>query len=195
MISGLSMNLIRIGVTGHRSLAGVEILKESITRVLSRIEQDNPGQDWLVISALAEGADRLVVEGALAYKPTAKLIVSLPLPVEEYQKDFAGNASRQEFQHWLDLAVEVIGPPVAGVREEGYLSAGLYVLEHCDVLIALWDGLESQGLGGTGQIVALARERGMRLAWIYTNRLLHESTNEVYPGREAGTISFERFGD
>ena len=127
------------------------------------------------------------------FKPTAKLIVPLPLPVNEYSKDFVGNVSRQEFFHWLNLAVEVTMLPEPSVREEGYLAAGLYVLDHCDMLIALWDGLEVQGLGGTGNIVALARERRIRLAWVYSRRLIQKGIKGIQPSQEPGTISFERF--
>jgi hypothetical protein len=162
--------VIRIGVTGHRFLSDIENLVVEIDKVLSRIELNQPREDWVVISALAEGADRLVVERVLKYKPTAKLVVPLPLPVEEYQEDFVGDESRQEFLRLLNLAVDVIPLPAPSAREEGYLAEGLYVLDHCDVLIALWDGLEAQGLGGTGQIVALARERRIRLAWIRCKR-------------------------
>ena len=38
-------------------------------------------------------------------------------------------------------------------RDRQYLAAGLYVANHCHVLLALWDGSEDGGLGGTSQIV------------------------------------------
>ncbi len=35
-----------------------------------------------------------------------------------------------------------------------------------DVLLALWDGQNAQGQGGAGEIVALARQKGLPLAWV-----------------------------
>ena len=47
--------------------------------------------------------------------------------------------------------------PKAGMREvrrtHRYACAGAYIVKHCDVLIALWDGQPARGLGGTGQLV------------------------------------------
>jgi hypothetical protein len=184
--------MIRIGITGHRFLSDVEKLRAGIDEVLARIEQNNPGQDWSVISALAEGADRLVLERIWEYKPTAKLIVPLPLPVEEYQDGFTGDPSRQEFSHWLNLAVEVIRLQKPSVPEEGYLAAGLYVLDHCDLLIALWDGRKAQGQGGTGEIVSLAQRRRIPLAWVYSQRQNQERINHFHSSQEPGTVSYER---
>ena len=36
---------------------------------------------------------------------------------------------------------------------------GRYVVDHCDVLIALWDGMPSSGQGGTAEIVSYAKEQ------------------------------------
>jgi hypothetical protein len=185
--------MIHIGITGHRFLSDVEKLKAGVNQILARIEKKYPGQDWVVISSLAEGADRLVAGWMREFKPAVQLVVPLPLPVDEYRKDFKTEESRQEFQNWLNLAVEVIPPPEAARRADGYRAAGIYVLEHCDILIALWDGLEAQGRGGTGEIVALARERRMPLAWVYSPRPHSNEMQSHYPGQKAGTVSFERF--
>ena len=47
----------------------------------------------------------------------------------------------------------------AELRKEGYAKAGQYVVDHCDVLIAVWDGMPSRGRGGTAEIVQYAREQ------------------------------------
>ena len=36
--------------------------------------------------------------------------------------------------------------------EEAYDAAEKWVAEHCDVLIAVWDGREARGLGGTADV-------------------------------------------
>ena len=45
------------------------------------------------------------------------------------------------------------------VRAQAYEAAGRYVVDHCDLLIAVWDGKPARGRGGTAEIVAYAREK------------------------------------
>jgi CTP synthase (UTP-ammonia lyase) len=47
----------------------------------------------------------------------------------------------------------------AEARKKAYEIVGHHVVNHCDVLIALWDGRPSRGRGGTAEIVAYAREK------------------------------------
>jgi hypothetical protein len=186
--------LLHIGVTGHRFLAEVPKLQAGVDLALARIEAAYPGEDCSVLSSLAEGADRLVVERVLVYRPAARLIVPLPLPLDDYLQDFASAASRQAFLGWLGLAGEIIPPTPATSREDAYRSAGRYVLDHCDVLIVLWDGQEAQGKGGTGEIVDLARQRGLPLAWVHCGNR-KPGTNEATSLCETqGTVTFERLG-
>src|SRR4029077_20786370 len=42
-------------------------------------------------------------------------------------------------------------------RDLAYLECGLLVVEEADLVIAVWDGKPSRGLGGTADIVANAR--------------------------------------
>jgi len=41
-------------------------------------------------------------------------------------------------------------------------------VDRCDALIALWDGEDPRGQGGTAEIVAYAQENGVPIAWINT---------------------------
>ena len=52
-------------------------------------------------------------------------------------------------------------------RVEAYEQAGQYVADHCDVLVALWDGRPATGRGGTEEIVQYARENKRPVVWIY----------------------------
>ena len=38
-------------------------------------------------------------------------------------------------------------------RDQQYAQAGIFVSSHCHILLALWDGRESDRLGGTAQVV------------------------------------------
>ena len=69
--------MITIGVTGHRFLAEVEKLTTAVDSALAKIERVFGDPKMLVMSSLAEGADRLITRQALA-RGNAALIVPLP---------------------------------------------------------------------------------------------------------------------
>src|SRR5262249_32407575 len=81
-----------IGVTGHRDLRDEDVprLEREVAAVIAGLRRDylrdDPRTPIIVLSALAEGADRLVARVALAQ--SARLIAPLPLPLEEYRRDF-----------------------------------------------------------------------------------------------------------
>jgi hypothetical protein len=151
---------MRVGVTGHRSLADTTVVTADVERVLDDLVAGTPGhiEVW---SSLAEGADRVVATVVLD-RPGGTLVAVLPLAPGDYRDDFAGAASRDEFDRLLEHAsrVEVTGPDASGTRESAYERAGLVIVERCDVLLALWDGAPSRGRGGTADIVTEARTRG-----------------------------------
>jgi uncharacterized iron-regulated membrane protein len=94
---------LRIGVTGHRVLAEVPRVLAGVEAALDRIEAAFPGRALVVVSCLAEGADRLVAEAALR-RPGARLVAVLPMPRSEYLADFATPDSRDAFLHLLNDA-------------------------------------------------------------------------------------------
>ena len=184
--------MVTIGVTGHRFLTEVDKIATGVDKALCQIEYAFGGQAWTVISPLAEGADRLVAQRVLA-RSKARLVVPLPLPQRDYIADFGSDESRNEFYDLLSQAEQIVTLPPTPTRGEAYAAAGTYVLDHCDVLIAIWDGQTAQGIGGSGDIVAQARRRGLPLAWILAgNRRLGTQEPTVLT-TEQGEVVLERF--
>lgn len=167
--------VIRVGVTGHRTFIDPAGARARVRGALERLlrlagdEGDGVRVHLEVISALAEGADRLVAREALDL-PGATLSAVLPFPVEDYAQDFRSEDSRREFADLLGLARTVEVMPPTPTREAGYELQGRWVADHSDVLVALWDGRGSRGQGGTAEIVAYAAERGALLAWVSVDR-------------------------
>ena len=163
---------LRIGVTGHRQLPDPAALLPAVrTAIQGLVERFlGPGAEpaLLVVSALAEGADRLVATEVLA-GPDATLEASLPLPPAEYLGDFTGDASKAEFNDLLGRAASVWLARPGASRDEAYERAGRHVVDRADVLVALWDGEPPRGRGGTATIVAYAREQGVPVAWVPTS--------------------------
>jgi hypothetical protein len=156
---------VTVGVTGHRFLGDEARIAAGVDQALDRIQRAFGGTGSIaltVLSSLASGADQLVARRALV-RPGTELVVPLPLPLADYARDFE---SREPFQALLARAARVVELPPAATRDEAYLAAGRYVIEHSDVLLAVWDGQPARGVGGTADIVAEARRRGRPLAWI-----------------------------
>ena len=151
---------IRVGVTGHRSFVDAASVVGEVEHVLDDLVSHRSGavEVW---SSLAEGADRIVARAGLE-RQGGTLVAVLPLAPEDYRGDFSEPASRGEFDELLAVAarVEVTGPDASGTRESAYERAGLAIVDHCDVLLALWDGEPSRGRGGTAEIVKAARRQG-----------------------------------
>ncbi len=177
---------VRVGVTGHRFLAEVPRLRAAIERALDIVRALHPDRELAVISPLAEGADRLVAQAALA--GGARLIAPLPLPEEDYLTDFATDRSKQEFRALLEQATSVPVLPQTASRDEAYEQAGQYVLDESDVLIAIWDGAPSRGQGGTAEIVERALSRGMPVLHIKAGNREPGATTPTSLGAQQGKL-------
>lgn len=160
--SRTSADRLCIGVTGHRGIASPEDVGDQVDGVIDDLLTGQTWSEIEVCSALAEGADRLVVERVLV-RPGSRLHVILPLEPEAYRADFGTPGSVDVFNRLLGDAtgVEVAGPDSSGTRQSAYERAGRAMLARCTALVALWDGQPARGRGGTAQMVEEARRAGL----------------------------------
>jgi len=154
-----------VAVTGHRDLVAAEIpaLRERVRSFIAELRREYPERDLVLMTPLAEGADRLAAEEALA--AGLPLTVVLPMPRNLYEEDFATAASREQFAGLCAAATDLFELPMtpgntpASIRGGGpnrahqYAQLGVFLSAHCHILLALWDGRPSAELGGTAQIV------------------------------------------
>ncbi|MBB1471676.1 hypothetical protein H5368_01375 [Luteimonas sp. MC1782] len=157
-------NSLVVGVTGHRHLRGQDIagLEAGVRTFLQELQARFHGLPLVVLSPMAEGADQLVAQVALALG--LHVVAPLPLPLALYREDFEDPASLQMLERQLHQ-VEVMelplerGETVASLalpgptRDRRYRQAGIFVSSHGHVLLALWDGQPSGRVGGTADIV------------------------------------------
>jgi hypothetical protein len=159
---------VRIGVTGHRMLPAHPALLDQIRLAVGdAIELACGVEPVTVVSALAEGADRLVAAEVLD-RPGALLDVVLPMDPDEYEADFNEAASREEFRRLLHRARAITVVPPGESRTANFERAGHAMLDRIDVLLALWDGKPARGRGGTAEIVRRAHDLGLPVVWIST---------------------------
>jgi hypothetical protein len=159
---------IKIAVCGHRRLSNLHHLESSIQAVSQRIQETYPDLPYHVYSCLAEGADRLLAYKLIQSLP-ADLTVVLPLPEREYLKDFHTKESIHEYRNLRRLAKKVVTSNREQTRPQAYQEANRYLVENCDLLVAIWDGLPARGLGGTAELVQIARLASRPLLWIHAD--------------------------
>jgi hypothetical protein len=177
-----------IGITGHRDVREEDrkALEHKLKEVFLKLHEDYGASPLVLVTALAEGADRLAAEVALSLQPQVKvrLVVPIPMPIELYELDFdslpvlstslaavaMSRSSREEFhallakaesKFELELAegnsYETIARP-GPARDRQYELVGKYIAQQSQILIALWDGVDSERVGGTASVVNFQRE-------------------------------------
>jgi hypothetical protein len=158
-----------IGVTGHRDLRPEDIgpLRKAVSEILVEFRTRLPQTPLVVLSALADGADRLVAEVALA--ESVRLVVPLPMKQSEYEKDFDSSSldhfrkvlSQVDEHEMFELPqVETSAEDDGRKRDIQYAQVGQYIALHSHLMIALWDGRDPHKFGGTADVVKMCLNEG-----------------------------------
>lgn len=155
-MAGENVEAFVFGVSGHRDLVAADLpeLRNELRRIFRRYMQSYPQRTFELLTPLAEGADRLAAEEALALG--IKLVVPLPMAQAEYERDFTTAESLATFRRLLreaDSQIDEEQPAKEGdTRARRYAAVGDYIARNSHVLILLWDGKDNQKLGGTAWV-------------------------------------------
>lgn len=169
---------IGVGVTGHRlarlNAGALPAITATAARVIEAIAQAATVPDAAslrLITALADGADGLVADAAIARGWTVDAV--LPFARDDYAADFAEGSVRDAYARHVAAARSVFELPgsrdAAAGHAVAYERAGRVVLSQCDILITVWDGDPVRGRGGAAQIVAEAVLQGIPVIHIDAN--------------------------
>jgi len=161
---------IVIGVTGHRHLRAADLTKhrEHVRELFGQLRQRYPSTPLRIVTALAEGADRLV--GEVALEEGHELLVPLPLEPSDYERDFPESIG--EFHSILRRVppeqVFVLPRGAASdpehltpheKRDRRYHAVGIFLAQQSHLLLALWDGRPAPDLSaGTAAVVRMKLE-------------------------------------
>ena len=160
------------GVSGHRDLVRTDLpeLRKQLHTVFSHFRSAYPNASFELLSPLAEGADRVAAEVALA--SGIKLAVPMPMAQADYERDFTLAESLSEFRRLLATANSqwelCEGQPNQGSlsdrdrRTQRYAAVGDFIARMSHVLILLWDGHDNEKVGGTAW-VKKRREHWLRV--------------------------------
>jgi hypothetical protein len=170
--TGLGGTPFTFGVSGHRDPVTADLpeLRKQLRRIFDHFQAIYPAASFRLLSPLAEGADRVAAEVALA--SGIQLFVPMPMAQVEYERDFTSPESLQEFRRLLsaaqsdwevrDGASSQTSVDENGNRAQKYAAVGDYIARTSHVLIFLWDGRHNQKVGGTSWV----KER--REHWVRT---------------------------
>src|SRR5690348_9816966 len=82
-----------LGVTGHRELRADDVakLEAAVRRLIDDLHRVAPATPIVLVTPLAEGADRLVARVVL--DAGGELIAALPFEADEYRRDFPNSVA------------------------------------------------------------------------------------------------------
>jgi hypothetical protein len=157
-----------VAISGHRDLYDEDLpsLQESIHDLLKELHESYPNTALLLLTGLAEGADRVAVRAMK--KLGFPYIAVLPMDADLYRIDFQSPESSSEFDDMLKGAARVLElPNCEGVndhelnfpgapkRNVQYHALARFLTQYSQVLIALWDGGAEIKQGGTNHVIRL----------------------------------------
>ena len=151
-----------VGMTGHAGLS--PLTAELVTAALC--ETLRPYVPNLVgVTMLGPGADQLFARVVLELGGT--LYVVQPTTGMQYRDGFEDEAARRGYDELYGQASHLQVLEHIESTEQAHMDGGRAVVNRSEVLVAVWDGQPARGLGGTADVVAYARQRGVPVTVIW----------------------------
>ncbi len=178
--------VLNVGITGHRAGALtaplVRSLRPTVYTVFRQLREatlklqesedlfcSDTEARLLLHTPLATGADQIA---AICARSSGYFVRALlPFEPAEYRKDFAPGDELDTFEQALAAADEIVALP--GERsdlESAYVMVGESLVVTADLLIAIWDGEQARGPGGTGHVVEMALRSDVPVIHIHVSR-------------------------
>jgi hypothetical protein len=151
---------MRIAITGHRGLpADTERL---VDRAIRQQLAAYAGRDVVGVSNLADGADQLFAQAVLDAGGQLDVII----PAAHY-RDGLPESAHAAYDALLSRASSVHRLDRIESTEDAHMEASNAMLDRAERLFAVWDGKPARGYGGTADVVAEARDRGIPVTVIW----------------------------
>jgi hypothetical protein len=151
--------MYRIAISGHRGLPAptARLVDQAIRAALAERAPEVTG-----LSCLADGADQIFARAVTDLGGTLEGII----PASEYRENLPADA-QPGYDDLLARAAAVHLLPFTESTPESHMAASELLVDEADELYAVWDGRPARGYGGTADVVAYARERGIpvRVIW------------------------------
>ncbi len=138
---------------------------------------DNPSCTIRLLTALAEGADQLIINTQTKSHCQAnwQLEAILPFPEKRYEEDFKSPYTGDKTDRRANYrkALEKVAPNILAIPEIdannpdlNYAASAVFMLRQIDVLLAVWDGKSAISQVGTSAVVQTALKGSIPVMWI-----------------------------
>lgn len=152
--------MTRIAISGHRGLPP-ETTAAVAAEIRARVAQRADG-DLVGVSCLADGPDTLFAQAVLRFGGSLVVVV----PARKYRESLPAE-HHSVYDELLTAASEVIALDREDSDSEAHQAGSVRMLDNADELLAVWDGKPARGYGGTADVVAAARRRGMPVTVVW----------------------------
>jgi hypothetical protein len=151
-----------VGMTGHAGLPPptAELVTTALRDTLRTYVPNLVG-----VTMLGPGADQLFARVVLEL--SGILHVVQPTVGMQYRDGFEDQAAQAGYDELYGQASHVQALEHTQSTEQAHMDAGKVVVDRSSVMVAVWDGQPARGLGGTADVVAYARQRGVPVMVIW----------------------------
>lgn len=151
---------MRIAITVHRGLpAETEHL---VDRPIREQLATYAGGELTGVSNLADGADQLFAQAVLDAGGQLEVII----PAARY-RDGLPDSAHATYDALLSRSSSVLRLNRIESSEDAHMEASKAMLDRAERLFAVWDGKPARGYGGTADVVAEARNRGIPVTVVW----------------------------
>jgi hypothetical protein len=151
-----------VGMTGHQGLPAptAELVTAALRGTLGAYTPHLVG-----VTMLGPGADQLFARVVLEL--SGALYVVQPTKGSQYRDGFEDEAAQAGYDELYARASYFEALEYTESTEHAHMDAGKVIVDRSTVLVAVWDGQPSRGLGGTADVVGYARQRGVPITVIW----------------------------
>ena len=172
--------MLVVGVTGHRGLTAEQ--SAYVAAELTRLLEPLVDTGLAGVSCLADGADTVFADVILRL---GGQLISV-IPADGY-RELQPAHHRPEYDRLMRSSAEVRRQDRRTPDDASLMRASEVLVDACDRLIAIWDGLPARGHGGTADVVDYARRRGRPVQIIWPDGAVRTSDQPARdPDQAAG---------
>lgn len=169
---------MRVGITGHQRLETPGSW-EWVEQTLEQIIRKEAAYPIDAYSSLAIGADQRFA--LVAIENGARLHVVVPC--SEYEGTFKTQEDLDHYRHLLSKASTVDLLDYSEPSEDAFMAAGKKIADLVDLLVAVWNGENAPGTGGTDDAVAYALKHQTPVVHVNpVTRTVEKMTTPAEPG-------------
>jgi hypothetical protein len=175
------LDKVYVGISGHRDLKKDKIseYKKELIDILKDIKNSHKDKEIILISPLADGADRLFIYAGM--KLGLRYDVLLPMPLKLYEKDFNDNSKNEFYKLYFgardikeaklcDTCTNENISDYNNYRSLQYQKMGRELVDKCDTMIFMFNGVQNNLIGGTADILSYAKNKNKNIKIIHCQR-------------------------